>query len=61
MVKSCREIQKDIEELKRKLQQNRLIEFTLLEMAEHKKCQSNNASDMCLKCNCWKSVKEYIL
>jgi hypothetical protein len=59
MVKSCGEIQKEIEELRRKLQQNKLIEYTLREMTEMKKCESNNATDTCASCNCWKSVREY--
>ncbi len=56
MVKSCGEIAKDIDELKRKLQQNRLIEITLADISERKKCESNNVLEICINCNCWKSV-----
>jgi hypothetical protein len=59
MVKSCSEIQKEIEELKRKLQQNRLIDLTFSEMTDKKKCESNNAAVMCSNCDCWKNAREY--
>ena len=59
MVKSCREIANDIEELKRKLQQNKLIEMSIADFSERKKCQSNNTTEMCVDCNCWKNVREY--
>ncbi len=59
MIKTCREIARDIEELKRKLQQNRLIDMTLADFSERKKCKSNTATEMCANCNCWKSVREY--
>lgn len=58
MTKSCREIARDIEELKRKLQQNRLIEMALVDFSERKKCQSESPIVMCSNCNCWKGVRE---
>lgn len=59
MTKTCKEIARDIDELKRKLQQNRLIEMALADFSERVKCQSDNSSIMCSNCNCWKSVREY--
>jgi hypothetical protein len=58
MTKTCKEIARDIEELKRKLQQNRLVEMALVDFFERKKCLSNIATETCLNCNCWKSVRE---
>lgn len=59
MVKSCKEIAKEIDQLKLKLQQNKLIEMTLAELADRKKCESTNANVMCSNCDCWKSAREY--
>lgn len=59
MVKSCREIAKEIDELKKNLQQHRLLEITLADFSERKKCESNNALVMCANCTCWKSAREY--
>lgn len=59
MVKSCREIAKEIEELKTKLQLNKLFEITLADFSERKKCESNSATIMCANCTCWKSAREY--
>lgn len=59
MVKSCREIAKEIEDLRRKLQQNKMIELALVDLSERKKCSSSNASVMCCNCDCWKSAREY--
>lgn len=59
MTKTCKEIARDIDELKRKLQQNKLVEMALADISERVKCQSNNASIMCANCNCWKGAREY--
>jgi hypothetical protein len=59
MVKSCKDIAKEIDELKRSLQQNKLVEMTLAEIADRKKCESNSVVDMCSNCVCWKSAREY--
>lgn len=59
MVKTCRELAKDIEKLKEKLRENRIIELTLADISDKKRCESNNASSMCRDCNCWKSAREY--
>lgn len=59
MVKSCREIAKEIEALREKLRENRIIELTLADISDKKKCESSNASSMCKNCNCWKNVREY--
>lgn len=59
MVKSCREIAKEIDELRRKLQQNKMVEMTLADISEKKRCESNNSSVMCSNCDCWKCTREY--
>ena len=59
MVKTCREIAKEIDELKRILKQNKLIEMSIIGLSDRKKCESNNATVMCANCNCWKNAKEY--
>ena len=59
MVKSCREIEKDINDLKRKIQQNKLIEYALAGISERQKCDSNNTFEMCGDCHCWK-IREKI-
>jgi hypothetical protein len=61
MVKSCKEIAKDIEELRRKIQQNRLTEIVLAGIAERKRCESDSVFEMCKDCTCWKNVRERIL
>ena len=40
MVKTCAEIDKEIEELRRKLQQNKTIELSIKGISERKKCKS---------------------
>ena len=57
MIKSCREIAEDINDLKRKLQQDRMIKRSSDYFADRRKCDSNNASDICSYCICWKSQK----
>lgn len=59
MVKTCREIAKEIDELRKTLQQNKLLEMSMVSLSDRKKCESNNATVMCTNCNCWKSAKEY--
>jgi len=59
MVKTCAEIDKEIEELRRKLQQNKTIELSIKGISERKKCKSSSANVMCSNCDCWKSAKEY--
>lgn len=59
MVKTCAEIDKEIEELRRKLQQNKMIELSIKGVSERKKCNSSNANIMCSNCDCWKIVREY--
>lgn len=54
MIKSCREIALEIDNLKIKLQQNKLVEMTLADISDKKKCTVNDSSIMCSNCNCWK-------
>jgi hypothetical protein len=61
MVKSCREIAKDIEDLKDNLKQNKLFKKSSEYDSERKKCDSNNVNEMCSGCYCWKIMKEYNL
>ena len=59
MIKSCREIQEEIDELKRKLQQDKMINRSMKYFSESRKCASNNADVICNNCNCWKNAREY--
>lgn len=56
MVKSCREIAEDIDELRRKIQQDRLTELALADFSERKKCKNTDGLITCKKCICWKAV-----
>lgn len=56
MVKSCREIAEEIDELRRKNQQNRLINMSLVIISETKMCRVDNPKQKCSQCNCWKAV-----
>ncbi|QMP83865.1 MAG: hypothetical protein [Caudoviricetes sp.] len=56
MVKSCREIAEDIDELRRKIQQDKFTEMVFADFSERTKCKSSDFSVMCKKCNCWKAV-----
>jgi hypothetical protein len=59
MIKSCREIAEEIEELRKDLQKNKLIQLSSVDFSERKKCESLNATSVCSNCNCWKSAREY--
>lgn len=54
MVKSCREIAEDINELRRKIQQDRLTEMALADFSERNKCKAPDVLIICNNCNCWK-------
>ena len=56
MVKTCREIAEDIDELRRKIQQDRLTEMALADFSERKKCKAPDVLIICNKCKCWKVV-----
>lgn len=60
MIKSCKEIAKDIEELKRKIQQDRLTEMALADFSDKKKCKSPDILIICNNCNCWKIYNDKI-
>jgi len=56
-MKTCQEIQKEINELKRKLcNKNFLTKDEIL--LEQAKCDSESSIIKCEKCNCWKMKKE---
>lgn len=54
MVKSCREIAEDINELRKKIRQDRLTEMALADFSARKKCESPEVLIICTNCNCWK-------
>lgn len=60
-MKTCADVQQEINELKKKLQQDRNIRFFLRDkdLSEQQKCDSESRSFKCEKCNCWKSAKEH--
>jgi hypothetical protein len=60
MTKSCAQIAEDINELKRNIQQSKMInKFATDLIKENKNCSSKNANIMCENCICWKIVREY--
>jgi len=60
MIKSCKEIAKDIDELKRKIQQDRLTEMALADFSDKKKCNTPDVLIICNNCNCWKIYHDKI-
>lgn len=59
MIKSCREIAEEIEDLRRDLQKDKLLQLSSVDFSERKKCESTNTSAMCSNCNCWKSARDF--
>ena len=57
-MKNCEEIEKDILSLKKKIQQDKLTEYVLLELFKFEKCVITNSLEKCKNCNCWKNVKD---
>jgi dynactin complex subunit len=60
-VKTCADVQKEINELKKRLQQNKQIkQFKIYnQLSEQQKCDSESLLLKCEKCDCWKTSKEY--
>lgn len=60
MVKSCKELAKEIEELKENLKQSRTNYSSIRSNSDKKLCESINPTTMCSNCDCWKSAREYV-
>jgi hypothetical protein len=60
-VKTCADVQTEINELRKKLQQNKIIKqyFVNKGLSEQQKCDSESNLLKCEKCDCWKTAKEY--
>jgi hypothetical protein len=58
-VKTCAEVQKDINELRRKLKQDKREYDTYRHLSEQQRCDSESPLLKCEKCECWKAIKEY--
>jgi hypothetical protein len=60
-VKTCADVQTEINELRKKLQQNKTIKqyFVNKGLSEQQKCDSESNLLKCEKCDCWKIAKEY--
>jgi hypothetical protein len=62
MTKSCKEISKDIRDLKEKIQTSKWINVLDKEISDKIKCNSDNAYEVCKNCKCWKvNINERIL
>ena len=51
-MKTCKEIAKDIDDLRRKIQQDKLTDMALADFSDKKKCSSPDILIVCNNCNC---------
>jgi len=61
-VKTCADVQREINELRKKLKRDKR-EFDVLKtyrhLSEQQRCDSESPFIKCEKCDCWKFAKEY--
>jgi hypothetical protein len=59
-VKTCEDVQKEINDLRKKIQQEKTIKAFLasIKLSEQQKCDSESITIKCEKCECWKTLKE---
>ena len=57
-MRTTNQIDDDICELKKKMQQDKLIDLHARELLKKQQCDSSSSLIKCDKCNCWKVNKD---